>query len=154
GFPRRRVAEVMSRNPGRVALDTPLAEVVARLVELDHTSLPVVDADGRVLGVVDEVDLLEKGLAKLKLGDRGLTVQTVMRTTSTVRDNDPLPDAAHVMHSRDLKRVAVVDAQGKLVGVLARLDLLAALAAGHPAPAAHLEGPVPVRHEHVRDLME
>jgi CBS domain-containing protein len=172
GFPRRRVAEVMSKNPDHAAPDTPLADVVRRLLDRDYTALPVVDADGRVVGIIDEADLLDKGLTDLslslhkvigaplvadylaRLGAQGLTVSSAMRATVTVRDDSSLRDAAHVMHSRNLKRVPVVDAAGKLVGVLGRLDILSSLAAGHAAPVPHHDGSLPARHASVRDIME
>jgi len=171
GFPDRRVADVMSRHPESATPETPLADVVSRLVERDYTALPVVDPEGRVIGMIDEADLLDKGLTELslslhkviggplvaeylaRLAAQGATVRSAMRATATVKQDRSLREAAHVMHAARLKRVPVVDDAGKLVGVLGRLDILAALATGHPAPAVP-EGNLPARNARVADLME
>lgn len=172
GFPDRRVADVMSRNPEFATPDTPLADVVGRLVERDYTALPVVDAGQRVIGIIDEADLLEKGLTELSLSlhkvigaplvaeylarltAQGETTRSAMRETVTVRQDVSLREAAHVMHAGNLKRVPVVDETGRLVGVLGRLDILSSLAAGHAAPPPQHDTSLPPRHALVADIME
>jgi CBS domain-containing protein len=60
--------------------------------------------------------------------------------------------AAHLMHQRGVKRLAVVDDGGRLVGVVSRLDVLASIA-GHRAAAATGEHELPAQHQRVRDIM-
>jgi CBS domain-containing protein len=170
GFPDRRVGEVMSADPESTTAEAPLAAVVERLLERDYTALPVVDAERRVVGVIDEADLLEQGVTEMsldlhkasgaamladylrRLAAEGRTVGTVMKQTPTLRPEQPLREAAHVMHQRGAKRLPVVDAAGRLVGVLGRLDILTALAAGHGHPLAGRT--LPAAHRTVGDIME
>jgi CBS domain-containing protein len=148
-------------------------DLVELLLDRDHTVVPVTDADGRVIGVVGDHDLIESGMTSASLslhkaGDpntvqevlrslasAGRTVQEAMTTPAmTVADTAPLKDAARIMHDRNLKRLPVVDADGRLVGVLGRLDVLSAVAKGyerHSAPPAHR---LPWEHRRVADFME
>jgi CBS domain-containing protein len=172
GFPDRLVGEVMSPDPEATTPETPLVEVVQRLLERDYTALPVVDADRHVLGMVDEADLLDRGLTEMsldlhkvagaplvaeslrRLTERGASVGSVMKETATVRRDQPLREAAHAMHARGLKRVPVVDEAGRLVGVLGRLDILSSLAAGHAHPLTRRTPGLPLQHRTVADIME
>lgn len=172
GFPDRRVRDVMSPDPESTSADAPLAEVVRRLLERDYTAMPVVDADRRVIGVVDEADLLDKGLTEMsldlhkvigadlvaeylhRLNAQGLTVRSAMVATPTARQEQPLREAAHILHERRLKRIPVVDEDGRLVGVLGRLDILATLASSHAHPTAHKTPGLPLQHRTVADIME
>src|SRR6266567_1652171 len=172
GFPNRRVADVMSPEPEATTPDAPLVEVVTRLLARDYTALPVVDGERRVVGMIDESDLLDRGLTELSLslhkvigpslvGDylarlaaQGATVRTAMSQTATVPQDLPLRDAAHLMHGRGLKRVPVVDDAGRLVGMLARLDILGSLASTHAHPLAERSAKLPLVHRTVADIME
>lgn len=172
GFPDRLVRDVMSIEPESTTADAPLAGVVTRLLERDYTALPVIDAERRVLGVIDEADLLDKGLTEMslslhkaigpalvadylkRLAAQGLAVGAAMKETPTVRQDQPLREAAHVMHTRGLKRLPVVDENGRLVGVLGRLDILATLASSHAHPMAHKTPGLPLHHRTVADIME
>jgi CBS domain-containing protein len=134
--------------------------------------MPVIDADGRVVGMVDEADLLDKGLTELslslhkvigaplvaeylaRLAAHGLTVRSAMRQTTTVPQDMSLRAAARVMHAGKLKRVPVVDENGRLVGVLGRLDILSSLVAARAPAAGGKEVALPARHAHVGDIME
>ncbi|MGH7895825.1 MAG: DUF190 domain-containing protein, partial [Candidatus Binatia bacterium] len=67
GIPEVCVADVMTRSADTVTAETPVAEVVRRLLERDHTALPVVDPEGRVVGMVGDQDLLRAGLTSASL---------------------------------------------------------------------------------------
>jgi len=172
GFPNRRVADVMSPEPEATTPDAPLVEVVTRLLARDYTALPVVDGERRVVGMIDESDLLDRGLTELslslhkvigpslvadylaRLAAQAATVRTAMTATATVTRDLPLRDAAHLMHGRGLKRVPVVDDAGRLVGMLGRLDILASLASTHAHPLAERSAKLPLVHRTVADIME
>src|SRR5579885_2496196 len=68
GLPAVSVGDVMTRDPEAVTPETPIADVVARLLARDFTALPVVDADGRVVGMIADSDLLEARLTEQRLG--------------------------------------------------------------------------------------
>src|SRR5579875_2514238 len=115
-----------------------------------YSALPVVDAERRVVGVVSDADLLESGVTRLSLSvhkavgrshveevlgrlkREGAVVRQAMTAPAvTVTTDTPLKRAARVMHERGLKRLPVVDDEGKLVGILGRLDILESVVSGH-----------------------
>jgi len=150
GLPDVRVEEIMTHTVTTVHPEAPLAEVVEKLLDKDYTALPVVDASGRVVGIISDTDLLERGdmevsLSLKKAVDPDLAraliarLRHVTKTVAQVMTPEPvtiaphasLSEAARLMSKKKLKRLPVVDADGRLLGVLGRLDILTALAAGY-----------------------
>lgn len=86
-------------------------------------SVPILARDGKVLGIVSEFDLLKaitegKDLSKITARDI-MTKEAISVTQET-----PAMEIIQLLQSKHLIRVAVVDAEGKLVGVVSRRDLL------------------------------
>jgi CBS domain-containing protein len=140
------VADMMTREPKFVQEATPLAEVVELLVWRLYRALPVVDADKRVVGIVTNGDLVQRGGLNLRtellhtlqpedlehqlarLAEHGRTAADVMSSdVVTVKGYSPLSDAAHIMASRKLKRLPVVDQDDRLIGIISRVDVLRTL---------------------------
>ncbi len=173
GLPAVSVGDVMTRDPEAVTPETPIADVVARLLARDFTALPVVDADGRVVGMIADSDLLEARLTEQRLGmskvigpallaeqlarlkTAGATVRQAMRSPAvTVTATTPLAEAARLMHARQLKRLPVVDAAGRLVGVLSRLDILGCVVAGGAHRTVPPNARLPQEHRTVAEIMD
>lgn len=148
-----RVADVMSRGVLRVHPETPLGELVQLLVGRDYRAVPVIDATERVVGIVTNGDLVERGGLAMRLEllatasretlQQALaTLATDGRTVAEVMTRDVVtgpPDlsvleAARLMAQRRLKRLPVVDAAGHLLGIVSRVDLLRTVAEGYPVP--------------------
>lgn len=117
--------DVMNR---RVTAATPRAigrDLVLQLLSGMYSGLPVVDAKGKVIGVVTEFDLL-------KAVQEGRDLQTVKaeeimsKTPVCVEEDDPVEEVIAKMTANHIIRVPVVR-EGKLVGVIARADLLSHL---------------------------
>jgi len=137
------VKDVMSPHPISVTRDASFKELAARLFELGVSGFPVVDGDGKVIGVVSEADMLAKeALQDGYHGLRGMISAATHRTERrkaggvtagdlmtcpavTVGADDTVEHAAALMYDRGLKRLPVVDAAGKLVGIISRVDVLA-----------------------------
>ena len=147
------VADVMTPNPAVVQPDTPLKEAIKLLAEKKFSGLPVVNQEGKLVGVLSEADLMwqetgvdpppyfmfldsviylqnparyDKELHKAL----GQTVGEVMsdRAISIMGDR-PLTEAAHLMHKREIRRLPVVDEAGKVVGIITRGDIVRTMAA-------------------------
>jgi CBS domain-containing protein len=171
-LPPDRVGDVMSRRVVAVHPETPLGEVIRLLLDREFRALPVVDAEGRLLGILTNSDLVERGGlgARVELlgalggaalerelagsGVRERTAADVMtRDVRCVGPDEALDRAAHLMAEGRIKRLPVVDEGGRLVGILSRVDVLRTMGEDYHAPAA--EG-LPPRNQPARvvgDLM-
>ncbi|MFD9722867.1 CBS domain-containing protein [Streptomyces sp. NPDC059072] len=133
------VADVMTADVVAVTPSTGFKDIAAALERWKVTALPVIEGEGRVVGVVSEADLLPKeefhehrpGLVEQmrRLGDTakaGSTLAEQLMTTPavTIRPDATLPQAARLMAGRHVKRLPVVDAEGTLTGIVSRADLL------------------------------
>jgi CBS domain-containing protein len=128
-----RVREVMRREA--VALRPGVSRAVAAdaLRARGQGSAPVVDGEGRPVGVVGEAELLRAG-GGAKVAD------AMVRVALGVAETAPLSRAAALMVSHGVDRVAVVSADGIVVGVLSALDVVGWLAAPGGALASEGDG--------------
>ena len=132
------VKDVMTAEVVVVRRETTFKEMAAVLRRYRVSALPVVDDAGRVVGVVSEADLLAKkaladpGVAAELLHHQdvrkaeGLTAGDLMtRPAVTAAPEDPVEQAARMMHFMRVKRLPVVNSGGELVGIVSRSDVLA-----------------------------
>jgi CBS domain-containing protein len=134
-----KVKDVMTASVVAVRETADFKEMVTVMRGHRISAFPVIDADGRVIGVVSEADLLVKeatpalpqGTIRLawRLRQRskadGTTAAEVMsKPAVTVSQDAPVGEAARLMQSRRVKRLPVVDADGRLRGIVSRADLL------------------------------
>jgi CBS domain-containing protein/nitroimidazol reductase NimA-like FMN-containing flavoprotein (pyridoxamine 5'-phosphate oxidase superfamily) len=124
------VGEVMTRDVITVEAHTPFQEVVDLLAAGQVSAVPVLE-DGRVVGVLSEADLLGELDLDGAQADRpvartaGEVAAEVMTGPAvTVGAQNSLLAAARLMTARRIKRLPVVDEEGRLVGILSRRDLL------------------------------
>jgi CBS domain-containing protein len=136
-----RVADVMSERVIAVGQDARFGEIVAAIRRFRIASVPVIDAEGRVIGLVSEDDLLgrEVGrslgrglLARLRgLRDRSqrtepTAAELMSSPAETVVAATPVREAARMMYRRNIRRLPVVEpVSDRLVGMVTRSDLLA-----------------------------
>lgn len=111
---------------------TPILEAVDFLLENHITGAPVVDDDGKLVGLLSEKDclrLIARGVdADMPKGSVGDFMSTEL---STIEPDMNIYFAAGVFLSHTMRRLPVVD-KGKLVGVITRLDILRAIQTGLP----------------------
>ncbi len=137
------VKDVMTTRVVTVPKDASFRTMAAALRDYRVSAFPVLDDDGKVIGVVSEADLLTKealksepegmpgmitGLLRRKEHEkaRGITAADLMTSPPViVAPDDTLERAARLMYTRKVKRLPVVDATGHLVGIVSRADLLA-----------------------------
>ncbi|MGW5372867.1 CBS domain-containing protein [Streptomyces sp. NPDC004009] len=134
-----RVSDVMTRAVVAVGRRAPFREIVERMEEWKVSALPVLEGDGRVIGLVSEADLLPKEEFRDSDPDRltqlrrlpdlakagAVTADEVMSAPAvTVHADATLAEAARIMALRHVKRLPVVNAEGVLEGVVSRSDLL------------------------------
>jgi CBS domain-containing protein len=148
------VREIMDPEPPTVSPDTSVEDVVRALREHEVPGLPVVDGEGRCVGIVTEADLvlpddegdlhiphyinlfggtvflepLSRFEQRLRKAFAANASDMMSANPDTVAPDTPIREAAHRIHDTGHNRLPVVD-DGRLVGVVTRLDVLGALAA-------------------------
>jgi CBS domain-containing protein len=147
------VRDIMDPSPVTVSPDASVEEVVSTLREHELPGVPVVDADGRCVGIVTEADLVlpddqgdlhiphyvnlfggtvflePLGRFEQRLRKAFASKATDMMTSDpdTVAPDTTVQDAARLIHRSGHNRLPVVE-DGRLVGVVTRVDVLGALA--------------------------
>ncbi|MFD6077646.1 CBS domain-containing protein [Streptomyces hydrogenans] len=131
----RVVSDVMTHTAVAIGRDAPYKEIVALMDGWKVSALPVLEGEGRVVGVVSEADLLLKeafrGADPLS-GEVGSAAKAgavragdlMSSPAVTVRAGASLAEAARIMARRKVKRLPVVNGIGLLEGVVSRSDLL------------------------------
>ncbi|MCC7106853.1 MAG: DUF190 domain-containing protein, partial [Chloroflexi bacterium] len=150
--PSLRVGDLMTRDPAVVHRETPLSEIAHLLLERDLRSLPVVEQDGRLAGIITNGDLVERGGLAARLELLGASAPSVrseavasaqpatageLMTPSpvSIAPHQPIQRAIELMTSGPFKRLPVTDVSGRLVGIISRVDILRGLGTSYPAPA-------------------
>ncbi|MFG2363987.1 CBS domain-containing protein [Streptomyces mirabilis] len=135
----RIVSDVMTHTVAAVGRKANFKEIVRLMEQGKVSALPVLEGEGRVIGVVSEADLLPKEEFRDSDPDRytqlrrlsdlakagAVTAEDLMTAPAfTVRANATLAQAARTMAHAKVKRLPVVDDKGLLEGVVSRGDLL------------------------------
>ncbi|WP_406404342.1 CBS domain-containing protein [Streptomyces sp. NBC_00879] len=131
------VSDVMTHTAVAVGRRATYKEIVELMEQWKVSALPVLEGEGRVIGVVSEADLLPKEEYRLddpSQADRPLSDVAKARAVSaeelmsspavTVHASATVAEAARIMARRRVKRLPVVDGVGLLEGVVSRSDLL------------------------------
>lgn len=140
-----KVADVMTQDVSTLAPGASLKDAARLLVEIGASGAPVVNPDGRLVGVISEADIIAKeqggrsehaGVLAWLLEPRfvderfdAVSVGEAMSSPAIVIEADrPVTEAATRMLDEAINRLPVVDADGRLVGIVARSDLVKAFA--------------------------
>jgi CBS-domain-containing membrane protein len=136
------VRDVMTTDVVTVDRITPYKEIAQLLAKHKISAVPVLIMGRRVAGVVSEADLLaaqdqaarqarDKATGRLPWTRRRAgqhpkrtAEQLMTKPAITIHPDAPIPRAAAVMRNHHVKRLPVVDPDGKLIGIVARRDLL------------------------------
>ncbi len=141
------VREVMTKNVVTIHRQEDLHEAARLLSEHRISGMPVVDDGNRVIGVISEADVLAlAGMKKehtfkdvlrnilaepVPARKTGNKVGDVMSFPPiTAKADDDIGEVANILDERRIKRLPVVDGEGKLVGVIARADIVRAIGKG------------------------
>jgi CBS domain-containing protein len=137
------VEDVMTRSVVTATPTTGFQDLVATMAKHHVSGVPVVHGDGRIAGIVSEADLLREGAgdrrrtraldwflhpartehARTREHDAGAIMTTPV---VTVRPDTSIWEAIRTLREAGVKRLPVVDGDGRLVGIVSRADLLSA----------------------------
>jgi CBS-domain-containing membrane protein len=138
--------DIMNEKVVRVSPEDRLEDVVLAMSAGEVSGVPVTDPDGKVVGVISEKDIIGRMLGGrsgslmtmmagcLRAGGcmcarvRDLPAREIMTSPAvTVRDDATLAELADLLAGRKVNRLPVTDGEGRLLGILARNDIVSAM---------------------------
>ena len=143
-----KIRDVMIKNVRSISPDISAKEAMDVLIKDEISGLPVVDEGGRLVGMFTEKNILSHLLPSYieKVGKfiyeenpkatgkkvdelSGIKVSRLMRKdVVTTTEDAALCEAARIMLTQRARRLPVIDKSGKVIGIVARCDVLKALA--------------------------
>jgi CBS domain-containing protein len=147
------VRDVMDASPETVNVDTNVEDVVRLLHDNELPGVPVLDGDGKLAGIVTEADLilpddqgdlhiphyinlfggtvflepLGRFEKRLRKAFASTAADMMTADPDTVAPDASIKEAARLVHESGHNRLPVVEDDGRLVGIITRVDLLGAL---------------------------
>ena len=125
--------DLMTRDPTVVRETATVNEAVRLLQALEVRHLPVVNAAHELIGMLSDRDLRALTIPEVVRGDWIGTIQTALEArVATLMNADPLsvdldaeaPEIVELMLEHKIGAVPVVDADGRVVGIVSYVDLL------------------------------
>lgn len=117
-----KVKEAMHKGVEWVAPDAPLPSIAKKMRQFDVGVIPVGEND-RLVGMVTDRDITLRAVAQGKNAST-LTAKDVMTKGVTwCRDTDNIDDAAQTMESKQIRRLPVIDASKRMVGMISLGDI-------------------------------
>lgn len=132
---RQRVMDIMTSPAVIVADDRSLTEAVDIMLTKGLKRLPVADKSGRLVGMLSRLDIFKTVMReapdwdafraqKIEVKNLRIVGDILRRDTHTVSPETTMDKVIRVIDDNDIQRVAVVDAEGKLLGLISDHDLL------------------------------
>jgi len=118
-----RVEEVMTRNPASVKPDNTVMDAVLIMDKLGIGALPVVDENGRLVGIFTERDLLRRVVARRRDPEKTLIRDVMTPNPVTVKPDESVTEALRIMSSLKVRHLPVVNDAGVLVGIVSIKDI-------------------------------
>ena len=121
----KKIKDIMQKKIVALKEDTSVKDICKLLVKREASGLPVIDKNKVLIGFVSERDVI---LAVTKKDFFNFTAKKIMtKKVVCVSMSDPVTKASEIFSSKVYRRLPVVDAKNKLVGVVCRNDLISQL---------------------------
>ena len=134
-MPNRTAADIMTRKLIILTPETDIYEAIHTLIKKGISGAPVVDGDGNLMGILSEYDCLKvmtsgafEGLPEGKVADYMTCPAT------TIRPDASIFDIVTKFIENPIRRLPVMDANGQLLGLISRRDVLVAIESIHDNP--------------------
>ena len=119
----KKVKDVMTETPTTCREETALADVAREMRDKDCGAIPVVDPDGKPIGVVTDRDIVVRALADGREPLRMTASQVMSSPIRTVGPAVPVEDCLRMMEEHRVRRIVVVDDGGRVCGIVAQADI-------------------------------
>jgi predicted transcriptional regulator len=117
-----RIADIMTRSVAVVSRDETLQAAAKRMRDMDVGALPVVD--GKALaGMLTDRDIAVRGVAEGMIPQESLVSDVMTEEVRWCRDSDSIADVMAQMGDAQVRRLAVLDANDEIAGIVALGDI-------------------------------
>ena len=118
---RRRCSDIMTSNVTTATAEQTLQEVGVMMRDGDMGSVPVVENE-KLVGICTDRDIVVRAVAEGK-GPSARVSEAMTTDVYSVKPDDYAFEAIRVMGDKQVRRIPVVDGDGKLVGIIAMADV-------------------------------
>lgn len=118
-----KISRVMTKDLITVSIDSTVEEVVEKMVDFDVECVPVVDAEGVLLGLVTFRDIVMKVVYPSARIRESKVEKIMSKSLVTCSLNSTVLDVVKIMKNKHLRRIPIVDKKNKLVGLVTDFDL-------------------------------
>ena len=119
----KRACDVMTPDPACCTRHTTLDQVAKMMIQQDCGEIPVLDVNDQLVGVVTDRDIVCRVVADGK-NPMAYTADTCMtHPVVTVQFDDPIEKVVSTMEQYRIRRVPVVDGEGRCAGIISQADL-------------------------------
>ena len=116
------IQEAMTPNPTTVEPETTAQEAASIMKSDDIGSLPIVESGDKLAGVITDRDIAIRVVAEGRSGDTPVS-GIASKDVVTIDPQQSLEEAARLMANNQVRRLPVVEEDGRLVGILAQADI-------------------------------
>lgn len=118
----RHVRDVMTANPECVSEKDSIRDVARIMKDQDTGVVPVVDGK-KIIGLITDRDIVVRGLAEGKNLENVRVNELMTKSVRSVREDASLNEALEMMSNAEIRRVAVVNGNDELVGIVSLGDI-------------------------------
>ena len=117
--------DVMTREPACCAPEDSIGRVAQLMKSEDVGAVPIVEstATGKLVGIITDRDIVLRVIASGRAVDGASVRDAMTQNPVTVREDDDVNRALAAMADRKVRRLPVVDASGRLSGIIAQADI-------------------------------
>lgn len=118
----RQIRDVMTANPECVSEKDSIRDVARIMKDQDTGVVPVVDGK-KIIGLITDRDIVVRGLAEGKNLENVRVNELMTKSVRSVREDASLNEALEMMSNAEIRRVAVVNNNDELVGIVSLGDI-------------------------------
>ena len=118
----RSIRDLMTASPATVEPTTSVVDVARLMRDQDAGSIPIVDGD-RLVGTITDRDIAIRVVAEGRDAQKTSVDEVASRDLVTIDPQQDLDEALRLMAQHQVRRLPVVEEDGRLVGILAQADV-------------------------------
>jgi CBS domain-containing protein len=118
--------DVMTKDPASCAPGDAIGKVAGLMKQEDVGSVPVVESaeSRRLIGIITDRDIVVKVVAAGRAAESATVKEAMTPNPASCRESDDVDQALKLMKERQVRRMPIVDAEGRLAGIISQADVV------------------------------